>query len=152
MGGIKRSQHHVYLPFIAGSGNSTTVRQAETKQFSKNMDQRRPFKASFYGVKVRLFPWAVLCILSQSLLFQQHSENTMVSPCQGDHSLPKTDKQGCLLPRAGQPSPRRPQESLSVSVGSNWFCWWVWCLPAGGTGSRPVFRSFKDEFLWSQFL
>lgn len=36
------------------------------------MDQLRPFKASFYGVNLGLSPWAVLCILSQSLLFQQH--------------------------------------------------------------------------------
>lgn len=69
----KRSQHHVYLPLTAGSGNSITVRQAESKQFSKNMDQLRPLKTSFYGVNVQgVSPWAVLCILSQSLFPQQH--------------------------------------------------------------------------------
>lgn len=48
-----RSQHHVYLLFIAVSGNTITARQAESKQFSKNMNQLGPLKASFYGVIIR---------------------------------------------------------------------------------------------------
>jgi hypothetical protein len=48
MGSIKREIATSCLSlFAAVSGNTITVRQAESKQFSKNMDHLRPFKASF---------------------------------------------------------------------------------------------------------
>lgn len=47
MGGIERDCAACLSPAcFAVSGSESTVKQAESKQFSKNMDQLRPLKAS----------------------------------------------------------------------------------------------------------
>lgn len=140
----KTSQRCVYLPLIAGSGKSITVRQAESKQFSKNMDQLRPFKASFYGVNTRTFPLgcSVYSFPEPTLpTASGHLKHTILSPCRGitasqrlKASLHSSQEPGELLRRLGW-----GMSLHQFLVWNNWFCWWTRCCPAGGTGSQYLF-------------
>lgn len=112
-------------------------RQAESKQFSKNMDQLRPFKASFYGVKVRTFPLGCFVYSRPEPAPPAASsrlEYTILSPCQGIPASQRLMSESASFPGAWVTIPEgsvvqggmwsKPPSEFPVR--NLWFCWWDW--------------------------
>ena len=128
------------------------------------MDQLRPFKASFYGVHVRTFPLGCPVYSFPEPAppaASSHLKYTILSPCQGIPASQRLISKSASFPGAWVTIPEgsivqggmwyKPPSEFPVR--NNWFCWWTWCCPAGGTGSESVcFNPSKDELLLSQFL